>query len=95
MEKARVYRSYYRYEMCCQLFRTCRHSWVARRESADQFVDRGPWSPFDGEDNFFKHFAPWENEQLACVYEYFKKIMKRGLYTLNPIFFPLFLELKI
>jgi hypothetical protein len=85
MEKIRFRRSFYGYEMCCQLFRT--------RCQAPE--DHSSWNPFDHGGGFFKSFAPWEVEQLVCVYDYMMRIMTRGLHTLNPLIFSLFLNLKI
>lgn len=74
MEIIRFRRSFYRYEMCCQLFRT----------RCQAQGDHSSWNLFDSGEGFFKSLAPWEVEQLVCVYGYMMRVMTRGLHALNP-----------
>lgn len=56
----RIQRSFYRYELFCNLFRN------------------GAMSSEDSCRRFFIKFAPWENEQLASVYEYLFNRLSTG-----------------
>ncbi|KAJ5618729.1 zinc finger domain protein [Penicillium herquei] len=53
-ENYRIERSFYVFEVCCSLF------WQSKNPL--------PWD--DQLDKFFKRFAPWENEQLACIHDF-------------------------
>jgi hypothetical protein len=54
----------YRYLLYCNLFRS------------DTPLDRGLESPITL--YFFQKFSPWVNEQLACVHDYFERVLSRG-----------------
>lgn len=60
-EIGRIQRSFYRFELFCNLFRN------DRMDSEDQ------------RRRFFNNFAPWENEQLASVYEYLFSRLSTGM----------------
>lgn len=42
--------------------------------------------PIDADDDqreaYFAYFAPWENEQLACIHDYLLEVITPGLYFL-------------
>ncbi|KAF3483340.1 uncharacterized protein GIQ15_02664 [Arthroderma uncinatum] len=54
-ERCRIARAFYRFEIYCNLFRP------SRRVSLDAETQ---------EELFIRQFAPWETEQLCCVYDY-------------------------
>jgi hypothetical protein len=54
-ETDRIQRAFYRFEVYCNLFRD-------RKQTLFKHHERG--------DLFFSKFAPWENEQLACVHDF-------------------------
>jgi hypothetical protein len=33
---------------------------------------------------FFHPFSPWVNEQLACIHDYFERVLSEGMYELFP-----------
>ncbi|MCJ1399993.1 hypothetical protein MMC11_003196 [Xylographa trunciseda] len=61
-EKSRICRTFYRFELYCNLFRE--HGWKDDR-----------FSPREQRDIFFDKYSPWENEQLACVHDYLYRRM--------------------
>lgn len=63
-ETFRIHRAMYRYLLYCNLFRS--HT----------ALGRGLESPITL--YFFQKFAPWVNEQLACVHDYFERVLSRG-----------------
>lgn len=66
LESTRIKRTFYRYELFCNIFR--------KREDI-QFGKAASESP---QSIFFSICAPWENEQLACVRDYlFKRLSLR------------------
>jgi hypothetical protein len=55
-EKSRMKRALYRFEICCNMFK----------------VGHQPaFHPREQNDIFFRCFSHWENEQLACIHDYF------------------------
>ncbi|KAK2757966.1 hypothetical protein FQN54_004372 [Arachnomyces sp. PD_36] len=56
-EKCRLERAFLRFELFCNLFR-------------ERGYGRDRFSPDELHDSFFKKFAPWENEELACINDY-------------------------
>ena len=56
-EICRLYRSFYRFELYCNLFRQYAYE--------DERYTRGEQKAI-----FFDLHSPWENEQLACVHDY-------------------------
>ncbi len=64
-EIERIERSFYRYELFCNLLR------------------KGDLDTEDKCRQFFNKFAPWENEQLASVYEYLFGTLSTGMVSLN------------
>jgi hypothetical protein len=68
-ERNRIQCNFYRFQIYCNLFRDKKN---------------GPFhSDDDQRDNYFAHFAPWENEQLACINDYLLRIITPGL-RLSP-----------
>ncbi|KAI9876672.1 MAG: hypothetical protein M1830_005987 [Pleopsidium flavum] len=59
-ELCRIQRIFYRFELCCTLYR--------RRSFGQKDKDR--FSPEEQQNLFFKKFECWENEQLACIHDY-------------------------
>lgn len=57
-EKLRITRSFYLFELYCNLFR------------ARKSVKTDRFSAEEQRDLFFTRFAPWENEQLGCIHDY-------------------------
>ncbi len=77
-ETFRIHRSIYRFQLYCNLF-------------------RHPYQPFQHlslptliATFFFPDFSPWVNEQLACIHDYFERLLSRGkeLDTLLAILTP-------
>ena len=62
----RIERSFYTFEIYCSLFGKSR----SRLSLNDQL------------DLFFNRFAPWENEQLACVHDFLLDELKPGIISL-------------
>jgi hypothetical protein len=62
-----LYRSFYRFELYCNLFRRYRHNNLKTFFSAKE----------QGE-IFFKRYSPWENEQLACIHDYLLQQLSIG-----------------
>ena len=56
-EYTRICRAFYRFHIYCQLF--------SQRKHLNHHV-----RSVDQKSNFFDHFAPWENEQFACIFEF-------------------------
>ncbi|KAJ5578184.1 uncharacterized protein N7459_007148 [Penicillium hispanicum] len=72
-EETRIDCSLYRFQIYCNLFR----DW---KKIPDSFH-------FDQAEVFFSLFAPWENEQLACIHDYLLRIVKpvlEGFYLNSP-----------
>ena len=57
MERNRIERAFFRYELYCTLFQD-------QKSRPDSYYQRLL---------FLNKFAAWENEQLACVYEYLRR----------------------
>lgn len=65
-EKSRIDRNFYRFHIYCNVFRN---------------KDNIPIRPSDAQRKvYFAHFAPWENEQLACIQDYLHGVMTPGSY---------------
>ena len=65
-EKSRIDRNFYRFQIYCNVFRN---------------KDNIPIRPSDAQRKvYFAHFAPWENEQLACIQDYLHGVMTPGSY---------------
>lgn len=60
LELNRIERTFHRFELYCNLFRIQFES----QEEAQRF------SVAEQQEIYFKHYACWETEQLACVYDY-------------------------
>lgn len=75
----RIERTFYRFEIYCNLF----------RESG-----RGA-SSVDGEQKplFLANFSPWENEQLGCVHDFLAKEILPGTYSVQLV--TIFPSLKV
>ncbi|UKZ79878.1 hypothetical protein TrVFT333_007641 [Trichoderma virens FT-333] len=59
VEKARVYRAFYRFQFSCNLYR------VIRTHTEDDILNQQPYL-----DNFFQMLEPWEKEELLTVYRF-------------------------
>lgn len=59
-EVTRIERTFHRFELYCNLFRK-----QSRSQKGEQ-----RFSETEQQDIYFKHYAAWENEQLACVHDY-------------------------
>lgn len=59
-EADRIERTFHRFELYCNLFR----KQSPTQEGTQRFSDT------EQQDIYFKHYAAWENEQLACVHDY-------------------------
>ncbi|KAJ5595084.1 uncharacterized protein N7459_001292 [Penicillium hispanicum] len=67
-ERIRIGRTFYRFETYCNLFRGYRHILEAtNHRHCGAFVTRQRYK-------YFARFAPWENEQFACVYQFLFRI---------------------
>ena len=65
-ERSRLGRTFYRFELYCNLFRKYR-------------LSDNRFRPEEQRDIFFDCYSPWENEQLACVHDYLYRRMVTGL----------------
>ena len=61
-EKNRIIRNFYRFQIYCNIFRD----------------ESPPISVYRQRKSYFAHFAPWENEQLACIHDYLLNIITPG-----------------
>lgn len=68
-ETLRIERTFYIFELYCNLFRSY------------QPANKDRFSAEEQRDLFFAKFAPWENEQLACVHDYLFGRLSIGTYT--------------
>ena len=64
-ENGRIERSFYRFEIFCNLFRHI-------DEASDPLPSEAP------QRFFFPYFAPWENEQLGCVHDFLVREISPG-----------------
>ena len=55
-ETGRIQRAFYRFEIFCNLFPPLSN--ISYNKMKDEWAD------------FFNRFAPWENEQLACIHDF-------------------------
>lgn len=69
LESNRIKRTFYRYELFCNIFRERERIWN---------VNADPETP---QSKFFSMCAPWENEQLACVRDYLYDSLSLGMYS--------------
>ena len=65
-EESRIRRTFYRFELYCNLFRKY-------RDKDDRFDDR------EQRELYFDRYSPWENEQLACVHDYLYRRLVKGM----------------
>ncbi len=72
-ETHRIERTFYVFELYCNLFR------ARKPANKDRF------SAEEQRDLFFAKFAPWENEQLACVHDYLFDRLSVGTYRYEEI----------
>ncbi|CAD6571721.1 MAG: hypothetical protein ASARMPRED_004764 [Alectoria sarmentosa] len=63
LESNRIKRTFYRYELFCN---------ISRERERTRRIQADPWKP---QTIFFSICAPWENEQLACVRDYLFKCL--------------------
>lgn len=66
-ETFRIHRAMYRFQMYCCLFQAP----ITGKESRFGRILRG---------QFFGRYSPWVNEQLACVHDYFERVLSRGMF---------------
>jgi len=70
-EVGRIQRTFYRFELYCNLFR--KRQPVGRRGARGQLILNEPMEILGVHEQhllFFEKFATWENEQLACVRDF-------------------------
>ena len=70
-EMKRIKRAFYLVEIYCNLYRP---ALMRRRSHLSLYLE-------DVRRVFFSNFAPWENEQLACVMEFVVQMMSQGRKT--------------
>jgi hypothetical protein len=68
-ELFRIHRAMYRYQLYCNLFRHPYNQQQRRRLGTVLVV------------YFFARFSPWANEQLACIHDYFERVLSHGTVT--------------
>ena len=77
-ELHRIQRTFYRFEIFCNLFREREHK---GRDSVSKILNpntEAGLSPKEKQTLFFARFPPWENEQLACIRDYlFDQLFER------------------
>lgn len=61
-EETRLFRAFYRFQLCCNLFGKGRHKTLQAH-----IID---FDSLDILDNFFCLFEPWEVEEIACIYTF-------------------------
>ena len=71
LEMKRIERAFYRLEIFCNLFRGRLLRYGVHMNIVFENVRRA----------FFLNFAPWENEQMACVMDFVVRIMSQGRET--------------
>ena len=73
-EMLRIKRSLYRFEFCCNIFKSSlwQHHWSCR-DDFKMSVANGQGG------HHFRGFAPWENEQLACIRDYLHGVIVDGM----------------
>ena len=69
-ELNRFRRSFYRFQLYCNLFGDLEHPTFSLQEQ--RIV-------------FFSRFSPWENEQLACVHDYLCRLLSSGPFQCSSI----------
>ncbi len=73
-EMLRIKRSLYRFEFCCNTFKSSlwQYHWSCR-DDFKMSVANGQGG------HHFRGFAPWENEQLACIRDYLYGVIVDGM----------------
>lgn len=71
-EMNRIIWTLYRFEAYCNMF----------RDDIEDMLD-GQWQ----KEEYFPRFAPWKNEQLACIHDYLLRIMRPGSTSATPCCF--------
>ena len=66
-EKCRISCNFYRFQIYCNLFKN--------EKEIPIYADH------DQQHEYFAHFAPWENEQLACIHDYLLLVITPGSNT--------------
>ncbi|KAK3903554.1 hypothetical protein C8A05DRAFT_32694 [Staphylotrichum tortipilum] len=64
-ETFRIQRAMYRFQMYCDMLQS-------------PMDGKGNWLGKRLRRNFFGRFSPWVNEQLACVHDYFERVLSRA-----------------
>ena len=72
-ERHRIERTFYRFELYCNLFRTREPTYRKPSRSRTTVIPVETVSPRDQRDIFFARFPVWENEQLACIRDYLSR----------------------
>ncbi len=67
-ETFRIHRAMYRFQMYCNLF------YKSPPATAQEW-----WFGLGLRKYFFGRYSPWVNEQLACIHDYFERVLSRGL----------------
>lgn len=70
-EIGRIQRTFYRFELFCNLFR--KRKPMPSRRASRQLFSINPVELFDEEEQywiFFDRFPAWENEQLGCIHDF-------------------------
>lgn len=65
-EKVRVEHCFYRFEIFCKVF--CAAPASSARLGEERVIQ------------YLNHFAPWENEQFACIRDFMTKVLRSDMY---------------
>jgi hypothetical protein len=77
-ELNRIKRAFYRFEIYSNIFDGMSPpSWASQSLVPQGQVQLTPWAIF------FASFSPWENEQLACVHDYFVTLLAPSKFPQN------------
>ncbi|KAJ5097279.1 hypothetical protein N7456_008000 [Penicillium angulare] len=64
-ERLRINRSFYRFQIYCGIF--------------EEWGDLENYLGYQQVNDYFKYFAPWENEQLSVIYDFLYRVIKPTL----------------
>jgi hypothetical protein len=71
VEEFRIHRAIYRFQLYCNIFRRPYSRGQAQGIRAELF------------NNFFSNFPSWVNEQLACIHDYFDRVLSTGGFAIS------------
>lgn len=75
-ERCRVERTFYHFEVYCNIFK---NEWSGEpRGGIGCLIPRNSTVSEHQTDFFFTNFAPWEIEQLGCIYDFLDRLVSRG-----------------